>query len=186
FELHPSITCHSNVAAFGIDGCLSTFLGQSIITDKLCFMVIGDLSFFYDMNSLGIRHLKNNIRILLVNNSCGVEFRMSEQLNNELKNDIFPYIAAKGHYDNAKSWAESCGFKYISAKTKEDLLTHQNTLVSESDRPILFELFVDPNDELEAYNMVIKSNIIESKSKAAARAVLGQKGINILKRIVKK
>jgi hypothetical protein len=34
--------------------------------------------------------------------------------------------------------------------------------------------------------MVIKSNIVESKSKAAARAVLGQKGINILKRIVKK
>tara|TARA_B110000971_G_scaffold210279_1_gene237315 strand:- start:7280 stop:9013 length:1734 start_codon:yes stop_codon:yes gene_type:complete len=186
FELHPSITCYSNVAAFGIDGGLSTFLGQSIITDELCFMVIGDLAFGYDMNSLGIRHLKNNIRILLVNNGCGVEFRMSKQLNNELGDEIFPYIAAKGHSHMAKAWAESCGFKYISAKTKEELLTHQNTLVSESDRPILFELFVDPNDELEAYNMVMKSNIIESKSKAAARAVLGQKGVNLLKRIVKR
>jgi 2-succinyl-5-enolpyruvyl-6-hydroxy-3-cyclohexene-1-carboxylate synthase len=186
FELHPTITCHSNVGAFGIDGGLSTFLGQSVVTNELCFMVIGDLSFFYDMNSLGIRHLKNNIRILLVNNGCGVEFRMSKQLNNDLKDDIFPYIAAKGHYNNAKSWAESCGFKYISANTKEELLTHQNTLVSESDRPIIFELFVDPNNELEAYNMVIKSNIIESKSKSVARAVLGQKGISMLKKIIKK
>lgn len=58
-----------NVGGFGIDGTLSTLLGASIANpDILHFAVIGDLAFFYDMNSLGNRYVSNNIRILLINN----------------------------------------------------------------------------------------------------------------------
>ena len=58
-----------NQGGFGIDGNLSTLIGASLVhPDKLYFGVVGDLSFFYDMNSLGNRHIKNNIRILVVNN----------------------------------------------------------------------------------------------------------------------
>lgn len=67
FNIDKSIKCFSNVASFGIDGCLSTFLGESVVTDELCFLIIGDLSFYYDMNAIGIRHIKDNVRILLVN-----------------------------------------------------------------------------------------------------------------------
>ena len=48
---------------------MSTFFGQSVVTDNMCLLVIGDLAFYYDMNALGIRHIKNNVRILLVNNN---------------------------------------------------------------------------------------------------------------------
>ena len=39
-------------------------LGESMNTDSLCFIVTGDLAFFYDMNALGIRHIKNNVRVM--------------------------------------------------------------------------------------------------------------------------
>ncbi|WP_320040585.1 thiamine pyrophosphate-binding protein [uncultured Desulfobacter sp.] len=186
FPLDSSIVCYSNVAAFGIDGCMSTFLGQSIVTSNLCFLVIGDLSFFYDMNSLGIRHLKNNIRILLVNNGCGVEFRMNLKLYQHIENDIFPYIAAKGHYRDAKGWAESCGFRYLSAATKEEFCIHKDVFISESEQPMVFEVFINPDDEVLAYKNIMSENHIESKAKSIARSVLGKKGVGFLKSVVKK
>jgi 2-succinyl-5-enolpyruvyl-6-hydroxy-3-cyclohexene-1-carboxylate synthase len=187
FSLDPSIVCYSNVAAFGIDGCMSVFLGQSITTDNLCFLVIGDLSFFYDMNSLGIRHLKNNIRILLVNNGCGVEFRMNLGLYDQMKNDIFPYIAAKDHYKNAKGWAETCGFKYLSAGTKEEFLHYKNDFTEESEHPIILEVFTNPEEEIEAfYKHIIEKNCIECKYKSIIRSLLGENNIRLLKNVVKK
>lgn len=186
FPLDPSVICYSNVAAFGIDGCMSTFLGQSIATENLCFLIIGDLSFFYDMNSLGIRGLKNNIRILLVNNGCGIEFRMNLKLYQEMNNDIYSYIAAKGHSRNAKGWAETCGFKYLSANTKEEFLQHKNDFISDSEKSIVFEVFTNPEDEIEAYfEKIIRGNHIESNLKSAFRTVLGKKGTEFVKKILK-
>jgi len=158
FPLDPSIICHSNVAAFGIDGGLSVLLGQSVATDSLCFMVIGDLAFFYDMNALGIRHLKNNIRIILVNNGCGYEFRQNIPLYNSLGDDIFPFISAKGHSKNAKGWAETCGFNYLSANSKEEFIQHKEEFIGISEKSIVFEIFVTPDEELDAYFEALVGN----------------------------
>ncbi len=182
YPLDPSITCYSNVAAFGIDGCMSVLLGQSISTDKLCFLIIGDLSFFYDMNALGIRHLKNNIRILLVNNGCGVEFKIT-RIDGV---DTNSYIAAEGHYKDAKGWTESTGFKYLSAKNKEEFLQLKEEFVKESDRSIVFEVFVDPEDEVEVLKNIRSENKIESGTRSLVRKAVGDKGIEILKGILKK
>lgn len=75
-RFRSSVKCYSNVGAFGIDGGMSTLIGQSVVTENMSFMIIGDLAFFYDMNSLGIKHIKNNLRILLINNNGGVEFKL--------------------------------------------------------------------------------------------------------------
>ena len=51
-------------------------LGASLAEpNKLFFGVVGDLAFFYDMNSIGNRHVSNNIRLIVVNNGRGTEFR---------------------------------------------------------------------------------------------------------------
>ena len=50
---------------------MSVMIGESVETDELTFLITGDLAFFYDLNALGIRHIKNNVRILLVNNNGG-------------------------------------------------------------------------------------------------------------------
>lgn len=187
FQLDPSIICYSNVAAFGIDGCMSVLFGQSVTTDNLCFLIIGDLSFFYDMNSLGIRHLKNNIRILLVNNGCGQEFRMNLKLYDQMKDDIFPYIAAKGHFKNARGWAETCGFKYFSASTKEEFCQYKNDFISSSEQSIVFEVFTQPALEADSFFKHISERIrVESHIKSKLRSVLGDDGLKLAKRILRK
>ena len=75
FEISNTINSASNVGGFGTDGMMSSLLGASLVNPKkLYFGVVGDLAFFYDMNTLGSRHLGNNLRILLVNNGKGCEF----------------------------------------------------------------------------------------------------------------
>lgn len=154
FEFKNEVNCFSNVGAFGIDGGMSTLIGQSMVSDNLCFMVIGDLAFLYDMNSLGVRGLKNNLRILLVNNNGGVEFKLG--MTDNKNTDRF--IAAGGHFKDAKGWAETCGFKYISANNRKEFDELKDGFVADSDIPILFELFVTDIDDALAYNKLIKSN----------------------------
>lgn len=188
FSLESSIKGFSNVAAFGIDGCTSTLIGESMNTTDLCFIVTGDLAFFYDMNSLGIRHIKNNIRILLVNNHGGAEFKMMTSKWKEKINTSY-FISAEGHNGNAKGWAENCGFKYLSAKTKEEFQKNKDTFIAESNQSILFEIFTDPNNENEAKDIFISVNKIDNVNgtlKSLAKKVLGSTGIEIIKNITKK
>lgn len=53
-----SVLRYSNVGEFGINGSMSSLISTSFaLRDRLYFGVIGDLSFFYDMNFLGNRHI---------------------------------------------------------------------------------------------------------------------------------
>ncbi|GHV89139.1 2-succinyl-5-enolpyruvyl-6-hydroxy-3-cyclohexene-1-carboxylate synthase [Spirochaetia bacterium] len=187
FPLDPSIVCNSNVAAFGIDGCMSVLLGQSVATDTLCFLVIGDLAFFYDMNSLGIRHLKNNIRILLVNNNCGAEFKLYAASAYQFGKETDAYIAAAGHNGSAKGWAEAAGFRYISAGNKEEFMQHRDTFVGESEQSIVFEVFTTPENESDALRSIMENNLSGiSVLKSKVRSVIGDEGVKVLKGILRK
>lgn len=156
FKLNKGIECYSNVGAFGIDGGMSTLIGQSMATNKDCYMVIGDLAFLYDINSLSIRNIKSNVKILLINNNGGVEFKLYDGATNF--NKINKYVAAGDHFKNAKGWAETCGFKYITASSKDEFIKNVDTFINESDSPIIYEVFVNDTDEVKAYNMLIQNN----------------------------
>lgn len=154
FPMKQSVECFSNVGAFGIDGGMSTLIGQSVATDDLCYMIIGDLAFYYDMNAIGIRHIKNNLRIILVNNNGGVEFKLWDGDHSE----VDKYIAAAGHFKNAEGWANTCGFEYMTASCKEEFDAQYSKLIVQSEKPILFEIFVSDHDDFEGYNTMIQAN----------------------------
>lgn len=154
FSIDPSIECYSNVGAFGIDGGLSTLIGQSIVTDKLCFMIIGDLAFFYDMNSLGIRDIKSNVRILLVNNNGGIEFKLHGE--NKIEQDKF--IAAANYHGLAQGWSESCDFEYYSAKNLDEFIKIVPKFISKSKKSIILEVFLSDIDESAAYLGLVNEN----------------------------
>ncbi len=180
FKLDSSISCFSNVGAFGIDGGLSTLIGQSMVTDELCFMVIGDLAFCYDMNAISIRHIKNNLRILLVNNNGGIEFKLNGKANSE----VDEYIAAANHFKNAKGWAETCGFAYLSAESMEEFEEKSKVFLDKSDVPVLFEVFVSDEDESKAYTSLVyknKDKTIGEQIKKNIKSALGQDRISRIK-----
>ena len=101
FPIASTVECYSNDGAMGIDGQISALVGESLVNpEKLHFGAVGDLTFFYDMNSLGNRHIKNNIRLLVVNNGKGAEFRIYSHTAATFKEEADKYMAAAGHYGN--------------------------------------------------------------------------------------
>lgn len=140
FRLQPGVKVYANIGTYGIDGCLSTLVGQSQATDGLAYMVIGDLAFFYDMNALRIKHLGKNVRILLCNNHGGEEF----YYNGTWQNEASDLHTSARHSAVAGPWAESCGFKYLRADDKASFdAVFPEFMAEESDVPILFEVFTE-------------------------------------------
>lgn len=162
FDFPKSVRSFSNVGGFGIDGCMSSMIGASFVHPELLyFAVVGDLAFFYDLNSLGNRHIGNNIRILLVNNGKGAEFRLYHHKCNRFGDEAEKYMAAAGHWGNkspllVKHYAEDLGFQYYSVTTKEEYLKIKDIfLTSEiTDKPILVEVFTNSKDESDAVRYV--------------------------------
>ncbi|MCD7878693.1 MAG: hypothetical protein LUG16_02025 [Candidatus Gastranaerophilales bacterium] len=149
-EFDDSIDITCNIGVCGIDGSVSTMVGQSLAAkNKKVFGIVGDLAFFYDMNALGQRDITNNLRILLINNFRGEEFRLNPILEDNIgeKSDIL--ISAQGHNKGGvKGWAESCGFHYLNANTKEMFVNNiKQFCLAEFDKPVIFEVFTNDKDE---------------------------------------
>ena len=198
FKLPIGIQAKCNVGGFGIDGGVSTMIGASLSNpNKLFIGVFGDLAFFYDMNVVGNRHVGNNVRILLVNNGKGNEFRNYRHPCYFLGDEADKYIAAAGHYGNmsnllVKNYAENLGYEYITASNKEEFNNVVEKFLSPEicDKPILFEVFTKTEDESDALetilNMVVDNKtIVKDKLKKAVKEIVGQRGIETIKRVIK-
>lgn len=194
FNVNNSVKISCNVGGFGIDGCLSTALGGSLVDpDNLHFVVLGDLAFFYDINSLANRHLGNNIRIILVNNGCGVEFNNSSHIASQFGCIANDYIAAGGHFNSgerggsqplpsekrkelslAKAWCESSGFKYYAALSKGEFDNLVDKFLSTNiTSPIIIECFTDVADESCALEIMtsLKRSGLEKIAMKAKKAI---------------
>ena len=64
YSIPSTIEVCCNRGTSGIEGSLSTAVGYAAASDKLNFIAIGDLSFFYDMNALWNVNVRPNLRIL--------------------------------------------------------------------------------------------------------------------------
>ena len=196
FEVPRSVSTSANVGCRGIDGVLSTLIGASLVNPNVpYFGVLGDLTFFYDMNSLGNRHVGRNLRILLVNNGRGTEFRLYMHPGQKLMGDeADPYVAAAGHFGNqspelVKNYVTALGFEYLHASNKiefsaviDQFLTPQVT-----DRPMLLEVFTDSRDESDAVKALRNLEVSkEGLAKALVRGIVGERGVKVLKKALRK
>ena len=198
FDVPSSVEVYSNVGGFGIDGGMSTMLGSSFIKrDNLHIGVFGDLAFFYDMNCLGNRDLGSNVRILLINNGIGTEFKNYSHSAYSLGDLIDPFVAAAGHYGNkspelVKHYAEDLGFTYLSAYNKEEFMKVYTLFINpqQQSRPMLFEVFTNSKDESDALKKVLtsikdlstlKNSVIDSV-KSGVVSVFGSKLDKFVKR----
>ncbi|MEY8688013.1 thiamine pyrophosphate-binding protein [Bacteroides sp. AN502(2024)] len=197
FPMPEGVEGYSNVGGFGIDGDVSSLIGSSLAhPEKLYFGVFGDLAFFYDMNVVGNRHVGNNIRIMLVNNGKGGEFRNYGHPCSAFGKDAEPYMAAAGHYGNksadlVRHYAEDLGYEYLAASTKEEYLTAVERWLhpSVTNRPILFEVFVDSAEEYKALElisnfMVDAKTVLKRKMKGIVKDVFGEGAVQTIKNIL--
>ena len=196
FHLPEGVQCTSNVGCCGIDGCTSSMIGSSLASpDRLCFLVTGDLAFFYDLNALGNRHIGNNVRIILINNAIGAEFKLSRHFCYTFRDDADKYMAAAGHYgakspELVKHFAEDLGFQYLSATNKEEFLAVLDTFTTPeiTDKPMILEVFTTHENENEALNLMRSitfdvKTVLRSKVAKTIRSVAGETGINVVKGI---
>lgn len=194
FNIPSTIDVYCNQGGFGIDGNMSSMIGASIVSPKkLFFGVVGDLSFFYDMNILGNRHIGSNIRILLVNNGLGVEFHLFKQLNSIYVNEIDQYISAGNHNGHkspvlVKHFVTDLGFEYLSASDKDEFNEVYPRFIDPkiTEKPILLEVFTDTDEENKAlYDLWHIKEDTKGVTKRFIKSVVGKDGVNLLKKIVK-
>lgn len=134
YTLDKSVEVFCNMGTNGIDGCTSTFMGQcAVVKDKLCFLLVGDLSFFYDMNSIWNKQLNKNMRIMLVNNN-GTDLLRGHNLQ----------AISSVHNTEARGWVETVGFEYLSARTQAEYDKKLEYFLStKPNRPVFFEVFAE-------------------------------------------
>mgnify|MGYP005808481727 FL=1 len=161
FDLDPSIQVYCNRGVNGIDGCMSTYIGQTAVTNKLSFLIIGDLTFFYDMNALWNRYVGKNVRIMLINNSGAALFHFNQGLKN------FPTLnenVAAEHNAIAKGWVESLNIKYLSSKNKEEFDNNLEIFLDEKiDKPIIFEVFTKKEEDARLQHEFYDSYLDEAE-----------------------
>lgn len=189
----------STVGGFGIDGGTSAMIGTSLANpSRLNFGVFGDLSFFYDLNSIGSRHIGKNLRILVINNGEGGEFLVPENIydNSYCGNRVHDFISAQGHF-GAKSavllkhFVEDLGFKYLSASTKEEFDAVCDEFVTpELDCPVVLECFTFAEGDRKALDAdrrkaAYADSGVVSGLKSVARAVLPSSVKGVLKAAIK-
>lgn len=199
FPLPESVESACNVGCCGIDGCISSLIGASLINpNRLCYIVVGDLTFFYDLNSMGNRHVGKNLRIMLINNGVGAEFRMYSHPCYEFGEEANQYMAAAGHFGNkssqlVKHYAEDLGYRYFSAVNKEEFLSAMEDFVNPNllDQSMIFEVFTNAKDESDALYLmrhiqVETSVVIHKMLKKTVKDIVGDSTIKVMKTILKK
>ena len=138
FDLPDGVQVECNRGTNGIEGSLSTALGYALSPEArgLQLLVIGDLSFFYDMNALGLPELPSSLRILLLNNGGGGIFATLPGPSNPLVSGICR--------SRAEGWAVSCGCRYRELRQAgESAEAIAGLMERESDGPVLLEAFTD-------------------------------------------
>ena len=195
FKISNDILCYSNTGGFGIDGITSSLVGASLVNkDKLYFGVLGDLAFFYDLNVLGNHHIGNNIRIILINNGRGTEFRNYNHNAAQFGEQADKFMAAAGHFGNksknlVRNFVQNLGFEYISAENKKEYLDKAKYFFNEKkyEKPIIFEIFTDSTDESNAIKIMNNLEITtKGKIKRVLKKVLGRDKIEKLKKYIRK
>lgn len=199
FKLPTGIQAKCNVGGFGIDGGVSTMIGASLVRpEKLFIGIFGDLAFFYDMNVIGNRHVGNNVRILLINNGKGNEFRNYLHPCAFLGEEADEYIAAAGHYGNksntlVKDYTTDLGYEYLSANNKDEFNSVVDRFLTPgiTDKPMLFEVFTKTEDESSALEMTLNvmtdpKYALKRNVKSVIKNVLGDSGVTAVKKMIGK
>lgn len=184
FGAGTSIDVFCNRGTNGIDGSMSAYLAQSYVSERPSFLVIGDLSFFYDMNCLWTSYVTPSTRILVVNNGGGSIFHTYPSTRNVPTLD--EHIAA-AHGASVEGWCRDRGFDYRVASASEDFEGALDVLFGPSDRPVLVEAFTDKDIDAEELAAITRRRSFGEpvSAKTFAERLLSEDMKNQIKKIIR-
>lgn len=140
YPLPQGVSVQCNRGINGIEGSLSAALGYASADSGLNFILLGDLSFFYDMNALCLA-LPPSVRIVVLNNQGGGIFSALPQMPKDAPS--FPFITGQ-QQRSARLWAEDSGLTYHSVRNEEELRKAMDTLLApKTERGILVEVHTE-------------------------------------------
>lgn len=135
-----TVEVYANRGTAGIDGCLSTAVGHALVDERLHFLIIGDLSFFYDRNALWLAAIPQNLRILLLNNRGGGIFRLIDGPSSLPELEEF-FIT--GHDFLAAATAKEMGLGYDSASDTSSFKSALTPFLQEDGKARLLEVVTE-------------------------------------------
>jgi 2-succinyl-5-enolpyruvyl-6-hydroxy-3-cyclohexene-1-carboxylate synthase len=156
FALPEDVEIQSNMGLEGSEGALATALGYATASEKMNFVVLGDVSFFSGMNALWNSNFGSNVRILVVNNGGHAQLQSLPGFTGDERTMRF---ITGAHQANAQAWATDRGFNYLSAHNEAELMDFMTTFTNPSitRQPILLEVFTDKASDAELLKQYYKS-----------------------------
>lgn len=142
------VAVFANRGSSGIDGCTSTMVGHSLVTDRTNVLITGDLAFFYDRNAFWNKYLKANQKVLLLNNQGGVIFRM---IDGPARQPELEEFFETEQTLTAEHLAKENNIAYFSASTREEFERELRRFLAENAKPCIFEVKTDKQLNKEVY-----------------------------------
>ncbi|MFN3850603.1 MAG: 2-succinyl-5-enolpyruvyl-6-hydroxy-3-cyclohexene-1-carboxylic-acid synthase [Spirosomataceae bacterium] len=145
---NSEIEVYCNRGTSGIDGILSTAVGQALKTDKTVVCLIGDVSFFYDRNALWNNYLPKNLRVIVLNNQGGNIFRIIDGPSRQP--ELEEFFVTKQNY-SAQKTAEDAGIDYYYSENEIQLKDILSYFYLETNRCKLLEIKIDAEISTEVF-----------------------------------
>jgi len=143
----PDLELFCNRGTSGIEGCSSTAVGASLVTQKQVTLISGDISFFYDINALWQNELPHSLKIVVLNNGGGEIFNLIEGPANIP--EAIPFQTTP-HQRSAKTAASEFGLNYFCASDYMEL-NHALSEWQQSKLACILEIKTNPKRNKEFY-----------------------------------
>lgn len=118
FDRNETLHFSGNRGVSGIDGCTSTAVGASYVTEGITTLISGDVAFLYDSNAFWNRLVTSRLKVVVINNGGGGIFRIIEGPS---QTEALEEFFETAHERSVKPVCEMYGLAYYSADSKSSL-----------------------------------------------------------------
>lgn len=137
FNYNQWVSCHANRGTSGIDGSTSTAIGFALGVKEPTVLITGDISFLYDSNGLWSNYIRNDFRIIVINNRGGGIFRI---IPGPSSVDNYETLFETNHSIDIKPICEAFGFEFGRANDIISLRGELKHFYTPSNSPKVLEV----------------------------------------------
>lgn len=150
YENRKNIKVATNRGVSGIEGFIASSCGFADGSQKEVYLVVGDVAFIHDLNSLYfLKEQKTPLKIIIVNNDGGGIFTL---LPIHKEQAVLDYITSP-HGQNFKKVAEAFGIDYTAVSDKENFLKAFKDMEKKNHHTIV-EVFIDHETNKNVYDQL--------------------------------